>query len=456
MMTVLPSLARLKRGDVPKPGLALQEIVLLKGESQGFLVHFTGYKQLGSITCSDTTGISFEVQRLDNLEISRPSGRFSRGDRMVSEGAGGYPDRLVPFKSEDFDPQGTMIYVEMKCDQKAPSGRFKIDVEAKLDGEILTKSLSVEILGSSFPSKVSYGTLVPVWNQKNAKVARLLAQHRISPGLPQIESIPPEAPIRAVSMGNWSGANIDAKTVKQPPNQATLRSQVSRVRGDRERINYTADEINNRPEFARSIREWAEALHREGIKNLVAMTPEPDYIPASGAPIVDIFASMASAFTDSRDAIAMAKESGSETWLYTATNQDAWSPKWLVDFPPAGYRSLCGAFSLRVGATGMVYWAADRWESNSDVAFHHPNGELYHGDGQIIYPSGIPSIRLKWIRDGIQDYEVLSRIRLVDDAVYSALITTVVGPGLESQLDPTKWSRLQNESRRAYAKLFPS
>ena len=72
--------------------------------------------------------------------------------------------------------------------------------------------------------------------------------------------------------------------------------------------------------------------------------------------------------------------------------------------------------------TGVLYWRVDSW---TDDPWHdvdtspHPS-EAYHfpGEGMLVYPAEtvgidgvVPSMRLKWIRDGVEDYEYIQILK---------------------------------------------
>lgn len=105
-------------------------------------------------------------------------------------------------------------------------------------------------------------------------------------------------------------------------------------------------------------------------------------------------------------------------WSYTSCNVGNGStPRWDVDFPPLDERIQAGFLNQTQGATGLLYWTVDQWTSG-DAAASWTNlntsacGVAGSGDGKLLYPASpigsseaAPGIRLKAIRDGIQDYE---------------------------------------------------
>ena len=72
-----------------------------------------------------------------------------------------------------------------------------------------------------------------------------------------------------------------------------------------------------------------------------------------------------------------------------------------------------------MGYTGVLYWTVDYWRPDPwrDVVYTD-SGCCYPGEGSLLYPgepagvrAAIPSIRLAWIREGIEDYGYVDLLR---------------------------------------------
>lgn len=113
---------------------------------------------------------------------------------------------------------------------------------------------------------------------------------------------------------------------------------------------------------------------------------------------------------------ARAFERGEELWSYTALCQGPdgtlW---WQIDFPLLNYRvALWGNWCCRM--TGLLYWTAVYWEHAIDPWLDQPSFRgAYNGEGMLLYPGThaglagpVTSMRLKAIREGIEDYEYLA------------------------------------------------
>jgi len=111
---------------------------------------------------------------------------------------------------------------------------------------------------------------------------------------------------------------------------------------------------------------------------------------------------------------------GGDLWSYTSCNAGSGNtPEWMVDYPPINERIQAGFLNWTQGAKGILYYRADGWTGGNTITSWNNvdttacgGGLGRPGDGIFLYPPGpiassesAPGIRLKNIRDGIQDYE---------------------------------------------------
>ncbi|MBN2310723.1 MAG: DUF4091 domain-containing protein [Candidatus Hydrogenedentes bacterium] len=89
------------------------------------------------------------------------------------------------------------------------------------------------------------------------------------------------------------------------------------------------------------------------------------------------------------------------------------APRMLIDRDAVEHRIVYW-LAYHYGVQGMFIYAGDRWPAGNEKwpeepfkmneAMHYPYAGLHNGDGFIIYPGPRPSIRLKTLRDGAEDY----------------------------------------------------
>jgi glycosyl hydrolase family 123 len=116
--------------------------------------------------------------------------------------------------------------------------------------------------------------------------------------------------------------------------------------------------------------------------------------------------------------VAAVMNKGDQMWSYTALVQDNYSPKWLLDFLPINFR-IFGAISESLGLQGVLYWSVDYWSQDPwTSADYTESGHNFPGEGSLVYPGApvgidgvVASMRMKWLRDGIEDYEYVEILK---------------------------------------------
>jgi glycosyl hydrolase family 123 len=130
-----------------------------------------------------------------------------------------------------------------------------------------------------------------------------------------------------------------------------------------------------------------------------------------------------------------------ELWSYTSCNTGPGdTPEWLIDYPPINERIQAGFLNWTQGATGILYYRSDGWTAGNTLAsWNNLNttacgaGLGRPGDGIFLYPSGpiassepAPGIRLKAIRDGIQDYEYAQMLKSLGHGSFVNIVLSSV------------------------------
>ena len=138
--------------------------------------------------------------------------------------------------------------------------------------------------------------------------------------------------------------------------------------------------------------------------------------------------------------VAHVLDKGDEVWSYNCLQQDDYSPKWLLDFAPINFRIQPGFINQSLGLTGLLYWRVDDWRHDP---WTNPTGYLdFPGEGLFLYPgepagvSGVvPSLRLKWLRDGVDDYDYIEILKQQGFGEWAMPMVRGVGP------DWSHWTR---------------
>ena len=119
------------------------------------------------------------------------------------------------------------------------------------------------------------------------------------------------------------------------------------------------------------------------------------------------------------------------------------TPEWMVDYPPINERMQAGFLNYTEQAVGILYYRADGWTAGNTIdSWNHVDttacggGLARPGDGIFLYPPApigsseeAPGIRLKAIRDGVQDYEYAHLLHtLGQDAFVNSTLQSLAGP----------------------------
>lgn len=228
---------------------------------------------------------------------------------------------------------------------------------------------------------------------------------------------------------------------------------------------YLLDEPNTRENYEQVlvlgalVKEAAPKLKRLVVEQTYPQAPDwPDIDPA-----VDIWCPLW-AFID-RDTIAQKIAHGDEVFSYTALVQPAPPyhprykevkglnpPYWHIDRPLTVYR-VPTWINRQYGITGLLYWSTvtqvmDPW---NNPAFAHPRH--YNGGGYLFYP-GVPcgidgpvaSIRLKVLRDGMEDYEYFAILeKRAGNAAVKQIVDTIAPNWWDFAKEPARFQAAREE-----------
>jgi len=230
---------------------------------------------------------------------------------------------------------------------------------------------------------------------------------------------------------------------------------------------YLKDEPND-PEAYRFVMRWGRAIRDAGsvVKVLVVeqtWTQDETWGHLHGA--VDIWCPLFSLFRPESAAARQAK--GETIWTYTALCQRDPTPWWHIDWPLMNYR-VPAWIAWRYRIRGLLYWGGlsfwkhveDPWTNPEtyDRRNDEGKGPLWNGEGSLVYPGracgydGIaPSLRLKALRDAVEDYEYLAILERAGRAKEAeAIVVPLAGSWYEWDKDPAAYEK----ARRRLAEMI--
>lgn len=402
------------------------------------------------------------------VHVTGPSPDPGRGNRPL--GTGWYADALIPFIDAETGRRPAGDLTAAPFDVAANTSQpFWVDVHVPVDarqglytGSVRVSSsqgearisVSLHVWGFTLPLKPtlksSFGMHEP--NLSDRRVHELLLQHRVMP-----ESVNPgdarqfeeQFGLNTTALRFSGNSNRNKCTMDLPPAPEQIASEFRLYPPDLPVYMYPADEIDPCPNLFNTVRRWSANMRAVDprIRNLVTVSPVAalyDDGSRTGRSAVDIWTLLPSAYEEARSRVRSVQAKGDEVWSYTALVQDSYSPKWEIDFPPINYRIQPGFISQCLGLTGILYWRVDLWTRMpwEDVETYRIDGNVYPGEGMLVYPgrqvgvsSVVPSMRLKWIREGVDDFEYIAILKRLGRGEWALNLARQVGA------DWRNWSR---------------
>jgi len=228
---------------------------------------------------------------------------------------------------------------------------------------------------------------------------------------------------------------------------------------------YLRDEPND-AEAYRYVQTWGRAIRalKSQVKVMVVeQTAVQDAAWGDLYGAVDIWCPLFPLFDE--ETAAKRQALGEVLWTYTALAQRSPpSPWWATDQPLLNYR-VPAWISWRYDIRGLLYWGSmmfwkqvdDPWAESLTLDRSQQNPKtIYHGEGSLLYPGrpagydGItPSLRLKALRDGSEDYEYLAILRRAGQGdAAMARVQTVARSWFDWDPDPDAYLRVRQELAR--------
>jgi hypothetical protein len=393
---------------------------------------------------------NFDLYREHYVSITSGSYDYGPGaNRPLPPGI--YPDGLMPFNDPETGAslagngaalqavpfnvaagQNQVIWIDLFIPRgvtNSPPGTYTGDITITSTQGNVTVPVSLSLWNFELPLVPSEKTFFMIFFPANGNShnEQMILRHRISLRYVQIADVP--SGIANFGMNRtalWGYAPSDGcGSVSTPPTLAQFRATAAQYPPGLALDVYPADEISGCTSAYPLIKQWAQNAHAVGAKVVTTMIPDPalyDDGSGTGQPAVDFWVLLPNQwrnFSGVPGAI----------WSYNTEVQDSYSPKWEIDFLPINFRIHAGFLNQTQGATGLLYWAVDYWQNPSTVWDNPVVSNIYGnfpGDGILIYPgtqvgtqAPAPSMRLKWLRDGIQDYEYIEMLKKTGQASWA-------------------------------------
>jgi Domain of unknown function (DUF4091) len=408
---------------------------------------------------------SFTLYREKYVYVSASSPNW--GGSNKPKGPGWYPDALIPFTDPETGKplsgatltavpfsvkagNNQPIWVDLLVPQNAKPGQYAGTYTVTSDQGEFTGRISLTVWNFSLPTTPSLKSAFLFSRAGTVEAQQELLRNKLSPSATPASQMPlmKGRGLSATDTGPFSGADVGNCKMAPAPSVSQFKSRTVGQQPGVLLYDYSADEIGHCTNLYPTIQQWAYNMHQAGISNLVSISPKPGlYSDGSGTgrSAVDIWVLLPVMYNNSQTEVDHVLKKGDSVWSYNTLVQDAYSPKWEIDFDPVDFRIQPGFINQSLNLTGLLYWRIDRWTSdpwnnvNNTGAFSSAN---YPGEGMLVYPGEqvgvkgvVASMRLKWLRDGVEDYEYVQILKNLGKEDVALKIARSVGP------DWTHWSR---------------
>lgn len=438
------------------------QLMAAKGEYEAFQIVIQappGNLSQINVTVSDlksSTGAvisnkNITLYREHYIYLDRPShqGWYANPTR----GQGWYADALIPFVDPDtgqdlqhaeldavpFDLKaGTNqpIWVDILVPRTAAAGKYQGTFTIESDRGVAQGQIELKVWNFELPVQPSLDSFFDIWSNRGIKAQTLLLQHRLMSSQ-RIEYQDPQAAfkklgVKSVRLPFWSGANYQTCKMNSAPSVAQLQQAAAQYPSNKNLLKYvfSVDEIDQCKNLLQPLKHWAKNIHQAGLKHLTVMKPRPELYGD-----VDIWVVNPQMYAEARAEIEQAKQLGNQIWFYTGYSTD-YSPLWHLDSAPINFRIPQGWIAQSLDLTGVLLARADTWTENpwQEVPVYVQGDTDYPGIEMLFYPGDkvglnqvVPSIRLKRLREGMEDYEYTEILKKLGYGDWAMKIVRGVG-----------------------------
>lgn len=426
------------------PLVACEPVVACRGETVGLQVVLrTGSQAVDrarvepfALTLDDGAGIRIrdeQIFRQHAVPVTVPSGNAVREPRE-------WPDALIPqryVRDSGIPAHRTVAWwLDVVVPEDVPAGEYQGTCRVTVDSEELPLPVTVRVADVVLPLQRHVRANVAVYHRDILlgyanrwwagdgepwtvetpayqaivrQIYELLLQHRLCAYDLPVELTSPEA--------DDYYADPRVHSIRVPwvdgPESRRLVDGVARARsrGAFEKLYYYAADEPGPGAYA-GVREVAAAVRKlaPGVPFVATVAPVDGLAGAVDIWCPNLGNYLGLGYLDPA-ALAERLRRDEQLWWYTCCVPTGPYPTWLVDDDAVAPRATMWLMA-RYGWTGFVYSMAHGWSDDpyaSVASFNDTNG-----DGLLLYPGqrygtaeAFPSLRLKLLRAGLQDYELL-------------------------------------------------
>ncbi|MBW4535442.1 MAG: DUF4091 domain-containing protein [Pleurocapsa minor HA4230-MV1] len=430
-----------------------------------------------NLTVSDLKNSQGELISKDNItlyrehyiKLDRPS--YSGWPANPTRGQGWYADALIPFVDPNTGKDiqnapldavpfnlaaGTNqpIWVDIFVPPSTAPGEYQGKFTIESDRGISEGQIDLTVWNFTLPVQPSIDSYFNIWENRGIEAQTLLLEHRLMPSqrikYPDQQDAFKRLGVKSVNLPFWSGANYHTCQMDPAPSVNKLKEASAQYPSNLLKYVFSVDEIDLCKNLETPLKQWAKNIHQAGLKHLAVMKPRADLYDQ-----IDIWVVNPLMHEEAKFEIQEVKKQGDEIWFYTGYSTD-YSPLWHLDSPPINFRIPQGWIAQSLNLKGVLLARVDTWTENpwQEVPIYVQGDIDYPGIEMLFYPGDkvglnqvVPSIRLKRIREGMEDYEYTEILKELGYQDWAMKIVRNVGANW------TNWTKDTNSLDLARQKL---
>ncbi|OGM62318.1 hypothetical protein A2961_02285 [Candidatus Woesebacteria bacterium RIFCSPLOWO2_01_FULL_39_21] len=402
-----------------------------------------------NVSISNLSGPQGATLNSDNITLYREHYLYvTQGSKHHSSetnrplGPGWYPDALVPFKDpfSRADLSGTLdavpfslaagenqpIWVDIYTPTNAPAGLYQGTATVTSAQGTGIVNISLNVWNFSLPKIRSLKGQAQIWSStyKNRTTDTELINHRFNPKTVKVTDerfLIDNYGLDTVNIFVASGASLRSCTANPPPLVSDVAAEVARHQADLYLFDSYANEVWNCTGLFPTFLQWAANLRAGGIHPEIVTYPV-DALMGSDLDhtAADIWYVLPKHYDQAKTNIEkLVNHQGTQVRSYNPLVQDGYSPKFTIDFLPVNARIMEGFINQSLGLTGTKFWRVDNWTADPWNDPQVSGRTDVPGEGAMAYPGdavGLPNqvvsgVRMKWFREGSEDYEYIQMLK---------------------------------------------
>lgn len=407
---------------------------------------------VSDLTSSDGSVIdrqNISLFREHYIQLDRPS--FQWWPANPTRGRGLYADGLIPFVNPETgeDIQGAEldaipfnlpaqsnqpIWVDVFVPRSATPGEYQASYTVESDRGSAEGKIKLTVWDFELPVQPSFDSFFDIWEDRGIEAQTLILQHRLMSS--QRIEYPDQAAafealgVKSVRLPFWSGANYQTCTMDPAPTVAELEAAAALFPLDVQRYVFSVDEIDLCQGLEQPLKQWGQNVHAAGLKHFAVMKPKPGLYND-----VDIWVLNPKMYAEAQRELRDVRALGDEVWFYTGYSTD-YSPLWHLDSSPINFRIPQGWIAHSLDLQGVQIARVDTWTERpwEQVPIYEQGDIDYPGIEMLFYPGDkvgldrvVPSIRLKRLREGMEDYEYTELLKNMGQERWAMNIVRKVG-----------------------------